>query len=393
MKILFCNYEYPPIGGGGAVVNALLAEELAKKHSVTILTSQGLGLPFEETVGNVRIIRVPVYFRRRKSAANMPSMFMYLPMGISAGKKLLKKESFDVINTHFALPSGPVGNALSRFSGIPNVLSVHGGDLYDPSKFSSPHRHYLLRAWVRRLARNADAVVGQSSNTLQNLRDYYTPEIEGIRIPLGIRNPGAIASSREKYGFNKDDFLFVTIGRLVARKAINQLVDIMGKLGNSKAHLLIVGSGPQESPLLKQVEELGLAGQVHFMGNVQETEKFEILKLSDAFVSTSQHEGFGIVFLEAMATGLPVICYDCGGQNDFLEDGKTGLVLPLNDTGAVYNGCLRIMQDTDFRTRTSDENKQRIRNLYIDNCAKRYEQVFESVICAKKPGTHASQDR
>ena len=147
MRILFCNYEYPPIVGGG-VINATLAEELAKRHDVTILTSQGLDLPPEELLNGVRIIRVPVLFRRQQAAANLPSLLAFLPSGIQVGKRLLDRENFDVINTHFALPSGPVGQSLSRSASVPNVLSVHGGDLYDPSKWMSPHRHYFLRAWI-----------------------------------------------------------------------------------------------------------------------------------------------------------------------------------------------------------------------------------------------------
>ncbi|MDQ3840725.1 MAG: glycosyltransferase family 4 protein, partial [Thermoproteota archaeon] len=175
MRILFCNYEYPPLGGGGGIVNALLAEELAKQHEVTVLTSQGLGLPGEREENSVRVIRVPVLFRRKQATANIPSMLAYLPMGILAGKRLLKNTHYDVINTHFVLPTGPVGRALSRFAKIPQVLSVHGGDLYDPSKWLSPHRHGILRVWVRRLLQNADRIVGQSRNTLDNVRKFYDP--------------------------------------------------------------------------------------------------------------------------------------------------------------------------------------------------------------------------
>lgn len=380
MKILFCNYEYPPLGGGGGVINALLAEELAKRHQITVLTSQGLGLPFDEVVNNVRIIRVPVYFRRQKAAANIPSMLAYLPMGIRAGKKLLANESYDIINTHFALPSGPVGDTLSRFSNIPNVLSVHGGDLYDPSKFASPHKHAVLRYWIRKLLRRADAVVGQSNNTLQNMRQYYTPEIEGIRIPLGINRPDTITPNRKEFGFSADQFLFVTVGRLVARKAIDQLVAVMSRFNNKPVHLLIVGSGPQEQTLRDKASELGIASQIHFMGHVSDQDKQKILNISDAFVSTSQHEGFGIVYLEAMAAGLPVICYDYGGQTDFLENGKTGYVLPLNDTEAVFDACNTIIEDRSLIQSFSQENSKRIESLYIDNCAKRYEEVFENIL-------------
>jgi hypothetical protein len=74
LKILFCNYEYPPLGGGGGV-----ARELARRHEVTVLTSQALGLEGESTEGSVRIIRVPVFFRRQLAVANFPSMLAFLP--------------------------------------------------------------------------------------------------------------------------------------------------------------------------------------------------------------------------------------------------------------------------------------------------------------------------
>src|ERR1700759_3442897 len=129
MKILFCNYEYPPLGGGGGVVMAALARELARRHSVTVLTSQALGLSAEDDDAGVRVLRVPVFFRREKAVANVPSMLASLPMAaLRAGR--LKRERFDVINTHFAVPTGPLGDWLSRRLGVPNVLSVHGGDLY-----------------------------------------------------------------------------------------------------------------------------------------------------------------------------------------------------------------------------------------------------------------------
>ncbi len=116
------------------------------------------------------------------------------------------------------------------------------------------------------------------------------------------------------------------------------------------------------------------------MGHVSDHDKQKILNISDAFVSTSQHEGFGIVYLEAMAAGLPVICYDYGGQTDFLENGKTGFVLPLNDTDAVFDACNKIIEDSSLIQSFSKENSKRIESLYIDNCAKRYEDVFESIL-------------
>ncbi len=93
------------------------------------------------------------------------------------------------------------------------------------------------------------------------------------------------------------------------------------------------------------VNSRGLEKHVRFMGHVSEVDKFRLLHVSDLYVSSSQHEGFGIVFLEAMACGLPVVCYDHGGQTDFLDDGKTGFLLPLNDLAGLTRGCTELIEN------------------------------------------------
>ena len=159
MQILFCNYEYPPIGGGGGVVMGAMAAELARRgHDVTVLTSRAFDLPADRVEDGVRVVRVPVFFRRQMAVANMPSMAAYLPMGAWRGLKLGRERTFDVINTHFVVPTGPLGHWLGRRLNVPNVLSVHGGDLFDPSKPSSPHRHALLRAPISNLLGRAGAL-------------------------------------------------------------------------------------------------------------------------------------------------------------------------------------------------------------------------------------------
>jgi glycosyltransferase involved in cell wall biosynthesis len=384
MKILFCNYEYPPLGGGGGVLNAQLAAALAGKHDVTIITSQGLGAPRASVEEGVRVVRVPVFFRNRQATASLSSLLMYMPMGILAGKKLLASEHFDVVNTHFALPSGPVGATLARCAGIPNILTVQGGDLYDPSKFTSPHRHPLLRLWVRHLLKAADMVVWQSKNTLANIHRYYAPEIQGIRIPLGIQQPLRSPASRRAYGFGPDDVLLVTVGRLVPRKAIHQLLAMMEAIDDERVHLFVVGSGPQEAALRRQASRRRLENRVHFTGYVEETEKFRLLGVSDVYVSTTQHEGFCLSFLEAMASGLPIVCYDYGGHTDYLQDGETGYLTGLNDLALFTRRCQALIANPGLREEMGRLNRIKVEDYFIDSCAAQYESLFCRILEARR---------
>jgi glycosyltransferase involved in cell wall biosynthesis len=223
-------------------------------------------------------------------------------------------------------------------------------------------------------------VVGQSKNTLDNMRRFYTPEIVGVQIPLGIQKPQVDAGSRQSYGFDGDEVLCVTVGRLVARKAIHQLIAIMSALRTEAVRLLVIGAGPQEYRLKEESRTRGLGDRICFMGHVEESEKFRLLQMCDLYVSTSQHEGFGLVFLEAMACALPIVCYSHGGQTDFLEDTITGYLLPLNDLGGFIDCCRGLIKDRALRLRMGQANARRVRELFIDRCAQRYEEIFQEAI-------------
>ncbi|MEX2126170.1 MAG: glycosyltransferase family 4 protein [Woeseia sp.] len=380
MHILFVNYEYPPLGGGGGIVNAWLAEELAHRHEVTVLTSRAFDLPAFEQIRGVEIIRSQTFFRRQMAAANIPSMAAFVISGAWRGRKLLQTRQFDVINTHFAVPTGPVGAYLSWLGDIPHVLSVHGGDLYDPSKWTSPHRHAILRSTIRQIGRRSDAVVCQSTNTNDNFRRYYDPGAEPRLIPLGVPRPPAPTESREALGLRPQETVMISIGRLVARKQTDQLLRLAGRLRNEAVRLVVVGDGPDLDALQRQANELDVADRVTFAGFVSSQRKVDLLAAADIYVSTSQHEGFGLVFLEAMSQGLPVVCYDHGGQTDFLQNGINGAVLPLNDLDGFTSAVGVLVTDPEKRKTIAERNKVDVERFYIESCAKQYEALFREVV-------------
>jgi glycosyltransferase involved in cell wall biosynthesis len=263
---------------------------------------------------------------------------------------------------------------------VPNILSVHGGDLYDPSKRLSPHRIGLLRQPIRRLLLRADALVGQSRNTLQNVAEIYDVRRDSTLIPLGIDRPPQLQGRRADFGIPDGAFVLVTVGRVVARKAAPQLVHALQASGRENAHLLLVGDGPEAPAVRSLAAALGLADRVHLLGQVSDQAKYQALSIADLFVSTTQHEGFGLVFLEAMAYGLPIVCYDHGGQTDFLADGETGALVPLNDLERFTRELVRLHDDADQRARMSRHNRRLIEDYFIDKCALRYETLFEKVV-------------
>ncbi|MFQ5582953.1 MAG: glycosyltransferase family 4 protein [Calditrichia bacterium] len=225
LNILVINYEYPPIGGGGGVICRDISEELVMMgNEVTVITSQYSGLKAEEVVNGVKLIRVPVLFRKKQNVASLFSMISYVPACIRKATKLLSTEKFDVMNTHFAIPSGPAGQYISSKFNIPNVLSIHGGDIFDPSKSLSPHQTVGLKQTVRKMLNKATRVVAQSSDTRNNAINFYNVKRGIDIIPLGIKPNGYASLPRKELNIPQDKFIFITIGRLIRRKNLEELL-------------------------------------------------------------------------------------------------------------------------------------------------------------------------
>lgn len=384
MNILMFNYEYPPIGGGGGVAHEVIAEELATRHRVVVVTSGTPDLPQREERSGVVIRRVPVLGRRSRSVASLPSMLSYPPSAWWDAGWLLRNESFDIINSHFAIPTGPASLPVAKLGRIPHVLSLHGGDIYDPSKRLSPHRSRILRRVVKEILKRSDEVVAQSDNTRSNAYRYFSHKGPITVIPLGIRFPPPPTVSREELGLPSDRFILVTVGRLVVRKAVDRLLRIVGGLAGRPIRLLVVGAGPELEPLKELADRLRVSNCVEFTGWIDEARKWELLRAADAYVSASLHEGFGLVFLEAMAMGLPVIAPDHGGQVDFLRDGKTGYVTPAGDDEAVSRAIAALMDSPDDVKRMGEENAKRVHRYRAERCAEQYEEVFEKLAATAK---------
>ena len=382
MNILVVNYEYPPIGGGGGVICKDISEEIASKgHRVTVVTSHYDSLPEHENLNGVTIIRLPVVMRGKKDVASFPSMISYVPLCIWESARLLQREKFDVIHTHFAIPSGPAGQYISDKYGIPNVLSIHGGDIFDPSKSLSPHDTICLKQTVRKMLIKADRVVAQSSDTKSNAEKYYGVDRKIDIVPLGIRPNPYPAKSRQDLGLPADKYVFSTIGRLVKRKNLEDLLHIIKEIQfSTPSILLIMGDGPEKDFLETLIRNLRIEGSVRLLGKVTDEQKYEYLNASDGYLSTAIHEGFGIVFLEAMECGLPVICYDRGGQRDFLKSGKTGYLVELGNKAEFASRLKEMLKSPGLLAEIRSHNKEYVKEFYIGSVAEKYLGIFQEAM-------------
>jgi glycosyltransferase involved in cell wall biosynthesis len=380
LKILIVNYEFPPLGGGGGVATYDLALEWKGAGQVDVLTSNFADLPSYENMDGINVYRTRIFFRKSRDAATFISMLSYVITGFFKGISLARKNRYDVINTHFAVPSGPLGYIISRLFRIPNVLSLHGGDIYDPSKKLSPHDSFIFSRVVKFILQKSDRSVAQSTNTRDNTVKYYNPDKEVEIIPLAFHPPADVKATRKDLNLAKDDFYVITVGRLIKRKSLQTLIRAIGKIKNKKVKLLIIGDGPEKDFLESVVKECSADDRVSFLGFLDDNDKYRYLKCADLFALTSLHEGFGIVFMEAMHIGLPIVCTNHGGQVDFLKQRENAILFDVGDVDKCAEAIVELHKDEKLYKKLSANNRKKIKDFYAENVASQYIDIFKELI-------------
>jgi glycosyltransferase involved in cell wall biosynthesis len=385
LNILVLCYEYPPIGGGGGVGAKQYAEAWAAQgHRVTALTSWDKGLPRRARVGGVDVVRVLAFGKKNRATATNLSMACYLVFGaLHLLLRVGRFRRFDVINTHFSIPTGLLGVVARRVLSTPNLLTIIGGDIYDPTKTSSPHRSALLRRVNSFVINDAEAVVAISSDTKRRAEQHYD-----IRRPIGVINYGFIPvdvpeTDRTELGLRQDRYYLVSVGRLVERKGFDHLIRAVAELPPD-IHLLIVGDGPLESSLRDLAARTGVDDRVTMLGYVPRDGIWTYLAAADCYVLSSIHEGLGIVVQEAMHAGLPIVATDNGGQVDLVRQERNGLLVPPADPGSLAAAIRRLHADRGLAASMSRNNRRDLERLYMSSNAGEYIELFRSMIAAER---------
>lgn len=341
MRILFFNYEFPPLGGGGANANAYLFKELSKIPTLRIDCVTSAWGPDDQTFAfsdNITLHRLAVgkkelhYWTQRE-------VVTYLRRAHGKATELLQHNHYDGCHAFFGFPSGMLG--WLRRHQIPYLVSLRGSDVpgFNP-RFSL--QYLALKPLFRQIWRQASFVVANSVG-LRSLAHEFEPSIPIQVIPNGIDTAEFYPSPE----IPCEQGHILCVSRLVARKGVQHLLEAMPCLLRRTpwARLTLVGEGDLALELQKRSVELGLANRVRFRGYVPHEELPSLYRMAQVLVQPSFFEGMSNSVLEAMACGLPIVATGEGGREELFRG--NALTAPYGESEALANVLADLLENPE----------------------------------------------
>lgn len=300
---------------------------------------------------------------------------------------LLRAERFDILHAHM-FGSNVWGVTFGRACRVPVVIAHEHNWSYsgDP-----------LRVWLDRnvIARFASCYVAVSQSNLRRM-----VEIERIPPEKIVVLPTAYIPSEEsepidvraELGLDAGTPVIATAANLRVEKALEVLIEAHATVVQTfpDAHLLIVGDGPCRPDLEQLSAELGLVGRVNFLGRRSDIDS--ILRDVDVCAMSSDWEGMPLFALETMAAGKPMVATDVGGLPEIVAPGRTGLLVPPRDPGALAAALTSLLADPGRRRQLGEAGAAELGDRTIDRVADRFAALYEQLLAARRGGPVAAPD-
>lgn len=351
IKILQINKLYYPVTGGIERVVQQIAEGLKDKTDMEVLVCQERGKTITEDINGVRVTRagsLGVLF-------SLPISFAFL----GQLKKISKDK--DILHIHMPFPLGDLACLLSGYKG--KVIIWWHSDIVRQKKLMKLYKP--LMEWI---LKRADVIIVATQGHIDGSDYLFRYKDKCVIIPFGV-DP-IIEYRGEQYykryvPVHKDNINLLFVGRLVYYKGCEVLLRAAAEVDGIT--LTMVGSGELEEILKEEARILGIQNKVHFRGNLNEDELVKAFEECDVFVLPSivKSEAFGLVQIEAMAYGKPVINTNLPSGVPYVSiDQITGLTVPPNDVQAMAGAIRWMVENEEKRIEMGRKARERVKECY-----------------------------
>lgn len=341
VPVIIASSFAPHVGGVEELTRRLAIEQRARGASTVIVTNRyPKNLPERDSMDGV-----PVYRIRFRVPEPRPRHLAGWLVGTLRSRRSLKRilhsAGCDMLHVQCVSNNGYYALRSANETGLPLVVSLQG-ELSMDANHVYQRSAQLRRTW-RALMTRADVVTGCSAQVIDEAIGFYGEGLEAkVRVvPNGIDARAVRAAKPEPW---PRPYLF-GIGRLVPQKGFDLLIDAFAALSSEipEIDLVIAGDGPERVALEERARTV--AGRVHLVGSLPSERAFAFFRGASGFVLPSRHEPQGIVVLEAMAAGAPVVAACVGGVAETVRDGENGLLFEGGNVAALTSRLRLLVQD------------------------------------------------
>lgn len=383
MKICHITWEYPPrIVGGIARHVEDLAKALAKLgHEVSVVSLEFPGAPSYEELDGVKIYRAP-------SEVGHPHFLTWALLFNNSIEKRLADidEDFDVLHVHDWL-TAPSGISAKHFLRRPLVATLHSTE-YGRSTLQSIDS-FTIDSWEWWTTYEANKVIVTTYSMRHEVCGHFHAPWEKVWIIPNAVDVSKFQLSvgrnaiRARYNVGPNEKLVLYVGRLVPQKGVEFLIQavprIAGRFGDAK--FVIVGEGWLRGHLESLANQMGQRWRINFTGFIPDSELIALMRSADVLVIPSVYEPFGIVALEGMAAGVPVVASQVGGLAEVVEHEKTGEYVYMRNPESIAWGVERVLSDPDHAAWLVKNGREAVERVYSwEAVAKKTTELYEDVV-------------
>jgi glycogen(starch) synthase len=389
-RVLLLSWEYPPVIEGGLARHVRkLAEALVRQGiGVDVLTrgvgdGPGPGQPGVDELAGVTIHRVAEPSWPRDLDRFVAWVEQMNGDMLAAGEALAEENDYDLIHGHDWLVAQAAATLAER-AGVPYVTTIHATEHGRHQGWVQDYPQSHIHSVERWMARRADAVIVCSYYMRGHVADIFDIDERRISVipngidPSELQPAGDLEALRRKFA-EPHEKLVLFIGRLVYEKgfqlALDALPGVVEQVENVR--YLVAGSGTHEAELKAQAERLGLSEHGVFLGWIGDDVLHSLYRIADLCVVPSIYEPFGLVALEAMASGCPCIVADTGGLREVVPVGER-VGLRFNGGDAKHLGVMieRLLVDEQLRERLVTEASEHVLRFDWDDIALRTRGIY-----------------
>lgn len=384
MRVLFFNYEYPPLGGGAGNATKYILEEFSKIEDLELdLITSSIDDSFsQEKIGDkITIYKLPI--GKNKSNLHYQSqkeILSYAWRAFWLARKMVKKNDYDLTHSFFTVPCGAISWWLRVFNGIPFIVSLRGSDVPGYSD-RFPLLYKMLTPFVRIIWKKSFFTVANSSE-FKKLAKKTNPKQEIKIITNGIDVAEFYPKTFDEKLEERDGYFRIICGsRITHRKGIRFIVealDILEKKGLF-VRLDIIGEGNEKAELEEKVSKLGLVDRVRFIGFVEHHKLPDIYTGGNVYVMASLNEGMSNTLLEALASGLPIIATNTGGTFETVKEGKNGFVIKMESAEDIADKVEILLKDYSLEKKMSKESRSLAEKMSWKNIADEYYALYNEI--------------